>query len=264
MCICMMNLLYLPSVGGRTIKMSLDIYLFVIIIRVKKFIATEFQNDLVPQEKNGLVRFNPRRAIYCDWIKIERMWAQRLWSVSGATASQLQKKSHFINLVKHAMRFCCAFYSRMHSIISMPANKRKRNAKLRVKCFPWIAIGSMRKSISNNLSGRSRFLSVEKRRRHRRMVLHFIRRTRTTASSHTRRTQGEVLCSFIYFIEESRYIYRHKSEPTPPPTTMNTKMMMMKYATTHTHTHIHNDTTRNEQLIKFQLKKAEFCAKNEN
>lgn len=29
--------------------------------------------------------------------------------------------------------------------------------------------------------------------------------------------------SFIYFIEKSRYIYRHKSEPTPPPTT---KMMI--------------------------------------
>lgn len=112
-------------------------------------------------------------------------------------------------------------------------NKRKRNAKLRVKYFPWIAIGSMRISISINLSGRSRFLLVEKRGRHQCIkVLHFIRCTKTTFSSHTRRTQGEVLCSFIYFIEESRYIYRHKSEPTRPPTTTNTKKMVIKHATT--------------------------------
>lgn len=98
------------------------------------------------------------------------------------------------------------------------------------------------------------------------MVLRYIRCT--TSAPYTWRAQGVVLCSlcsFIYFIEKSRYIYRHKSEPTPPTTTKKT--MVIKHTTTATHAYTHigdSSTSRNEQLIKFQLKKAEFCAKNKN
>lgn len=162
------------------------------------------------------------------------------------------------------MRLCCALYLCKVEWIrsfSMPATERKRNAKLRVKYFPWIAIGSMRISISNNLSGRSRFHSVEeKRRRHHGASLYSVLRNHVlVAHTHTH-ADHKAKCFVLLFILLRSHDIFIAINLKPTPTTTKTKTMV---TTTH-YTHIHKIATRKEQLIKFQLKKAEFCAKNKN
>lgn len=224
------------------------------------------------------MRFNPSHNLLQlneNWIDV----GTALWLAHDAMAKIAGKNSVLLICWSTRCGYAALFIYvtkwkmiRIRSFRCQPKRVKncERNAKLRIKYFPWIAIGSLRISISSNLS-ETEVISFGAKETMPSMMLRYIRCT--TSASYTWRAQGVVLCSlcsFIYFIEESRYIYRHKSEPTPPTTTKKTTMMIKTHDYSNTRIHIHthtrgdSSTSRNEQLIKFQLKKAEFCAKNKN